>query len=97
MTRCRLPLLVMLLVLGCAQGQRARPAAAASTAVPTQSADPWSVWMDCRVDGDCRLEGTVCHAQVLGGTCAPPCQEDAVCQGVDESLACASGRCVSRR
>lgn len=57
---------------------------------------PDTVWMDCRADADCaaRQVGSVCHRDVMGGTCAPPCVEDSVCTGLDADYHCVAQRCA---
>lgn len=52
--------------------------------------------LDCTQDSGCDVAaGMVCHPQVLGGTCAPPCSADDFCAGMEAPLACVQGRCVS--
>ncbi|MBI5497027.1 MAG: hypothetical protein HY904_18580 [Deltaproteobacteria bacterium] len=56
------------------------------------------VWLDCRADSDCAArDGVVCHVDVMGGTCAPPCENDAPCQGIQPGLSCTAGRCTAAR
>lgn len=53
------------------------------------------VRMDCQGDEDCGHRGeVVCHRAVMGGTCAPRCEDDARCAGVVPGLVCVGGWCV---